>query len=260
MNQLLDKLKLRDRRGSKPRCHYLTHGSADQISRRLTALIAPFGSVSTGDRWMPLGFECIEEAELDKAPELLDPRIGKNLRAWWLQRDSPNLRTPNFDIASTCSIDNKPGLVLIEAKAHDTELIGESAGKRSRAGASRDSMANHERIGSAINSASENLREATALPWNLSRDSHYQMANRFAWAWKLTQVGFPVVLVYLGFLGAQEMSDRGKPFANASDWEQLVKAHSAPLFPPSVWNRRLTCNGQALIPLIRSLEQPLGLM
>jgi hypothetical protein len=67
------------------------------------------------------------------------------------------------------------------------------------------------------------------------------------------------VLVYLGFLKAEEMVDKGKPFADHSEWDQLVKAHSAPLFPPDVWNRHWTVNGQPFIPLIRSLNQPLNL-
>jgi hypothetical protein len=65
----------------------------------------------------------------------------------------------------------------------------------------------------------------------ISRDSHYQMSNRFAWSWKLAEYGIPVVLVYLGFLNASEMVDRGDPFANQDSWESLVMAHSSPLFP-----------------------------
>ena len=84
------------------------------------------------------------------------------------------------------------------------------------------------------------------------------MANRFAWAWKLTELGIPVVLVYLGFLNADEMHDRGNPFVSHDDWVQLVKSHSAPLFPADPWNRAWNCNGQSLIPLIRSIDQPLG--
>jgi hypothetical protein len=206
---------------------------------------------------MPRGFDDVEEAQLDRAPRLIDPEIGKELRDWWLAVDSPNSRTPNFDVASTCTIENKPGLLLIEAKAHDAELINEAVGKRLKADASGNSKTNHERIAAAIHSASDGLRDATSMPWQLSRDSHYQMSNRFAWAWKLTGLVFPVVLVYLGFLRADEMNDKGKPFGAASVWEQLVKKHSESLFPPSVWDREWTVNRQPFIPLIRSLELPL---
>jgi hypothetical protein len=257
MSDLLQRLKPKERRGSKPRCHFLTHGAPGQVAENLTQLISPFGSVSPADRWMPQGFDNIEEAQLDNVPGLLDPKTATELRKWWLAAKTPNARTPNFDIASTCTIQGKLGLLLIEAKAHDEELNKEIAGKKLTREASQHSMANHGRIGKAIAKARDGLREATSMEWHISRDSHYQMSNRFAWAWKLTELGFAVALVYLGFLNVQEMKDKGKPFANDSEWERLVKAHSEPLFPHEVWNRQWTINGRPFIPMIRSIEQSL---
>ena len=46
MNELLQRLKPKERRGSKPRCHFLTHGAPGQVAENLTQLISPFGSVS----------------------------------------------------------------------------------------------------------------------------------------------------------------------------------------------------------------------
>jgi hypothetical protein len=209
---------------------------------------------------MPQGFDNIEEAQLDSVPGLLDPKTATGLREWWLAAKTPNARTPNFDIASTCTIQGKLGLLLIEAKAHDEELSKEIAGKKLRTEASQDSVANHGRIAKAIVSARDALHEATSLEWQISRDSHYQMSNRFAWAWKLTELGFAVALIFLGYLNAQEMNDKGNPFADHSEWECLVKAHSKPLFPPKVWNREWTINGRPFIPLIRSVEQRMDLV
>ena len=257
MSDLLQRLKPKERRGSKPRCHLLTHGSADEVAARLTSLATPFARVSAGDRWMPQGFDEPEEAQLNRAPRLLDPGIGAQLGNWWLAPASQGARTPNFDIASTCTIDDRPGLLLVEAKAHDEELKKETAGRLLRSGSSDDRMVSHETIGAAIGSARDGLTNSTMLKWRITRDSHYQMSNRFAWSWKLVALGIPVVLVYLGFLKADEMIDRGQPFASYEDWEQLVKAHSRPLFPPKVWGRNWIVNGQPFIPLIRSIEQPL---
>ncbi len=259
MSDLLLRLKPKERRGSKPRCHLLTHGSADEVAARLTSLATSFARVSAGDRWMPQGFDEPEEAELNRAPRLLDPGIGAQLGAWWLAPASRGARTPNFDIASTCTIDDRPGLLLVEAKAHDAELNKEAAGRSLTADASDDRRASHETIAAAIRSACSGLGEATSLPWRIDRDTHYQMSNRFAWSWKLTALGIPVVLVYLGCLKADEMIDRGQPFASHEDWERLVKAHSRPLFPPEVWGRNWIVNGQPFIPLIGSIEQPLDL-
>jgi hypothetical protein len=113
------------------------------------------------------------------------------------------------------------------------------------------------RIGEAIRDASIALAEDTGLPWSLSRDSHYQMCNRFAWAWKVADLGIPVVLVYLGFLGAGEMSDEGTPFVDAADWQDLVKRHSQGFVPSAVWDQRWTCRDQQLVPLSRTARVPL---
>lgn len=257
MADLISTLRLRDRRGSKPRCHLLTHGDADEVAVHLTSLIAPWGTVTSADRWMPQGFDVLHEAELHRADRLLDASVRSKLRPWWLAVESTTSRTPNWDIASTCTIaENGRGLVLIEAKAHDNELAAEAKGKPLGAKASESSARNHDRIQSAIAEACSGLN-AVSSGWGLSRDVSYQMANRFAWAWKLTELGVPVILVYLGFLNAHEMQDRGRPIPSHDDWEKLVKTHSDGLVPQSVWESRLTCHAKPLIPLIRSVEVPL---
>jgi hypothetical protein len=70
-------------------------------------------------------------------------------------------------------------------------------------------------------------------------------------------MGFPVVLVYLGFLIAREMADLGEPFATESAWEDLVMMHSLGLVPETTWGHSWTIGKVPLVPLIRSMEQPL---
>ena len=130
MSSLLEPLKPKERRGSKPRCHLLTHGSPDAVAARLTALVAPFASVAPSDHWMPQGFADLEEAQLHKAPRLLPPALGTRLGEWWLPADRQDAMTPNFDIASTCTIDGSPGLLLVEAKAHERDLMNTAAGRQ----------------------------------------------------------------------------------------------------------------------------------
>ena len=261
MSSVLEPLKRKERRGSKPRCHLLTHGSPDAIAARMTALVAPFASVASTDRWMPQGFADLEEAQLHKAPRLLPPALSARLGEWWLPADRQEAMTPNFDIASTCTIDGSAGLLLVEAKAHETELKKEAAGRRVAEDDSKERKESHGTIGAAIESARTGLEAATRLKWQISRDSHYQMSNRFAWSWKLTMLGIPVVLVYLGFLKATDMSKPGEvPFADAGAWESLVRSHSALLFSGQVWDRRWSVNGVSFIPLIRSLDVPLDEM
>ena len=81
------------------------------------------------------------------------------------------------------------------------------------------------------------------------------MSNRFAWAWKLTDLGVPVVMIYLGFLNADEMGGRGSnPIVDHATWEAMVKTHSRALCPTEVWGRQWPLKGMPLIPLIRSRE------
>lgn len=259
MNSLIQQLAPRARRGSKPRCHLLTHGSTGDVAAKLTALVAPHAHVSDADRWMPQGFTDMEEAQLHKAPRLLPTEIGRQLGEWWLAPKSVKAMTPNFDIASTCMVGGKPGLLLIEAKAHDEELHKEIAGRKIAADTSEDRRASHSLIGASIETARKGLEHSTSLQWHISRDSHYQMSNRFAWSWKLVEQGIPVVLIYLGFLRANEMQDRGCPFESEGDWSDVVLEHSAKLFPESVWNRAWQINGTTFVPLIRSVEVDLNI-
>lgn len=252
MTDLLAFLRPNERRGSKPRCHAITHGARDDVAAALTALMDGIGTVSVANQWMPCGFVDREEAQLHAAPALLDPTIGRQLRDWWLAVPSGQARTPTIDIASTCTIDRLPGLLLVEAKAHVQELSKEEAGKRLNAAGSANSRRNHLRIGECIQEASIGFSAETSLPWNLSHDRNYQMSNRFAWAWKLTELGFPVVLVYLGFLDAQEMRSESNAFATHDDWRDLVIAHSRTLFPSTTWDRSWTIHGRTFAPLIRS--------
>lgn len=180
MSVLLLRLKAKERRGSKPRCHMLTHGSAAEVAERLSALVAPFASVSAANRWMPAGFVELEEAQLHRAPRLLEPSVSSRLREWCLPTDRLDARTPNFDIASTCMIDGSQGLLLVEAKAHDEELHNESAGRRLTEDDSDDRKSSHQTISAAIELARGGLQAATQLPWHIASGDHYQMSNRFA--------------------------------------------------------------------------------
>ena len=209
---------------------------------------------------MPQGFDQTDEATLPEAVSLLPAGVRIELKRWWLAVASHTARTPNWDIASTCTIEGKPGILLIEAKAHEQELIKEETGRKSiEAPVSGSARRNLLRIEWAIRDASIALSEDTGLPWALSRDWNYQMSNRFAWSWKLTEFGIPVVLVYLGFLKADDMFQPGEvPFAHAEAWSALVSSHSASLFPSEVWDRRWSVNGVPFIPLVRALEMPLG--
>ena len=256
--------QLDKKRGSRPRCVLLMDGSREDVAERLTNLVDIEGvCVSPDDEWMPYGKPVLtedgsldlrptEEARLDKPNEFVGPDVRQSLREWWLAVYSGNTQTPNWDVASTCTIRGKKGLLLVEAKAHSNELS--ESGKSTPT--STSSINNHNQIGLAIAEASAGLECASGTPWTISHDSHYQLSNRFAWSWKLASLDVPVVLLYLGFLNACDMSDQGCIFLSRADWERTLKSHSQGVVPEACWGKWLDISGTPMIPIIRAFDQP----
>ena len=258
----------RNKRGSRPRCILLMDGGREQVAGRLTRLVGLESDViiDGGDSWMPFGKPVQkEDNSWDKTPArearlggltaLLAPdercrrELSDQLRKWWLSVPR-GANTPNWDIASTCTIKGQRGLLLVEAKAHSAEL-GESGSFSS------GNPGNRERIRLAITEATAGLQATTGGPWKLSPDSHYQLSNRFAWSWKLASLGIPVVLLYLGFLNAEDMADRGHVFGSEGQWETSLRAHFEGVVDHRCWGQWIDIDGVPLIPLIRGVDQPL---
>ena len=251
MSILLERLKPTARRGSKPRCHWLTHGPHDAVAARLADLVAPFASVASSDDWMPEGFEHTAEAQLGYADQFLTADRRAALAQWWLAVPR-RANTPNWDLVSTCQVaGQKQGLLLVEAKAHAGELS--AAGKTLTKRPSVNSAQNDQRIRAAIAEANTRLG-GQAQGWHLTTDTHYQMSNRFAWAWKLADLGVPVVLVYLGFLNADEMGYGA--FHSGDDWDRCLRDHAQGVVPAAAWNRRLEvrAGSGALVPLVPLIQ------
>ncbi len=238
-------LRKRDLRGSKLRCLMLTSMPYEQSAATLTELASPFATVDPKlNKWMPRGFLNSEEAKLGESPDFLPKDLQNQLTKWWLIRKE-GANTPNWDLVSACRVSGKPGIILVEAKAHESEL--EMAGKKP------GNKANDLQIRTAIAEASRGLN--SIIPgWQLCCESHYQVSNRFAWAWKLATLGVPTVLIYLGFIGATEMSDRGRVFQSRQDWQSAVHAHTKGIVPTGAWGQMIHTSGAPMWPLIRSLE------
>jgi hypothetical protein len=236
----------RELSGSRLRCLMSGCGSDAQVAERLTRLIAEPGvSVAAADPVMPRGFLCPEEARLGQVPRFLSEAQREEVSTWWL-RVRRGANTPNWDIVAKATVAGRGGLVLVEAKAHADEL--EIAGKPFTPGQTNGE--NHARIATAIQEANDDLN--TILPgWNLSRDSHYQLSNRFAWSWKIASLGVPVVLVYLAFLNADEMPS---PFRTAGEWAEAVQACSAGRVPAGAWGSTMMIRGTPFLPLLRTVD------
>lgn len=258
---------LDNHRGSRPRCVLMVDGNREEVAIRLTRLVnLPDVVVSPSDTWMPHGKPVCRggswdpsparEVELDKPNELVCREVQLQLRRWWLEVPGRGrgARTLNWDIASTCRIMNKSGLLLIEAKAHSKEL--DAGGKPLASDASPNSIRNHERIRLAIDEAAAEFERATGKRWNISRDHHYQLSNRFAWSWKLVSLGIPVVLLYLGFLNAQDMAADGTLFSSAAEWDSTLKRHCISAVDETCWGQWVDIAGVPFIALARGIDQP----
>ena len=145
----------------------------------------------------------------------VSPNFREELGNWWLKHRTGRANTPNWDLVVSCQIAGQPGLILVEAKANKNEM--HTSGKPIKGNASENSKANHEQIAKAIINARQGFK-GSGWPLELSRDCCYQLSNRLAFTWKLATLGIPVVLIYLGFLEDEGISDAGRPFTSHQDW------------------------------------------
>jgi hypothetical protein len=239
-----------DHRGSRK--HILDWTSLPEFPIELLRLVQPVRAVLTAESvWMPRGRSAPEEARL----ETFGPRgipqhpSWDRLRQWWLKH-TRGANTPNWDLAVRCDIDGRPSLILVEAKANVPEMS--DAKKPLPPDASVQSVENHEQIAAAIREACEALR-AIDPHVAITCESHYQLANRVAFTWKLASLGIPTVLVYLGFTGDSGIRDAGEPFADAAAWQHAFANYCAGVVPPEMFERPLAIGDTRAWLLVRSL-------
>lgn len=207
--------------------------SKDTVLAALNEILRiPDVVITAENKWRPTGYTNIREAVLDELDETWIPTKERDeLAKWWLvHREHAN--TPNWDLLSTAAIRGQPGLVMVEAKAHENELKTEGKALKARPGKkiSERSEQNHEKIASAINEANAALNKVRR-GFAISRDTHYQHANRIAFGAKLANLGIPVTLVYLGFTGDTGIPEVEQPFMSRKDWEDAMKVYAADILP-----------------------------
>lgn len=236
-------------RGSRK--HVLDWTSQPQFCVELLQLVKPVDCRLTAEsKWMPRGYRWPDEARLETfGPEILrNPGVWTHLRNWWLVHEC-GANTPNWDIATGCEIEGRTGLILVEAKANVPELS--ALGKPFDPRASKESAENHERIAVAITEACSGLRQLGAVT-AISRDSHYQLSNRVAFAWKLATLGIPTVLVYLGFIGDTGIADAGEPLSDTAHWEEVFADYAYSVVPRGIFEQRIGSVTAPLWLLLRS--------
>jgi len=188
---------------------------------------------------MPRGYREPDEARLETfGPRCLPGHPAwQTLSKWWLKHER-GANTPNWNIALSCELDGRPGLILVEAKAHEYEL--KSEGKILDPDASDNARANHTQITTAIDEACRGLR-LLEPDIAIACSSHYQLANRVAFTWKLATLNIPTVLIYLGFYGDTGIGDVGPPLTSEAHWKQTFEKYAKPSACPRLLERRLDC-------------------
>ena len=242
----------KDDRGSRPCCVLLTDGHVDRVAERLTRIVGrPEVMISSRDSWQPQGTSDVREAQLNKRLEggavLVPDRVRWELGKWWLAKDAGRSGTPHWDIVSTCTISGQAGLLLVQAKAHSKELSS-----RDKCGAT---PVNRKQIENALEEANAGLRKVGGGSWRLSAEHHFQLATGLPGPGSWRSLGVPVVLLYLGFLNAVEMKDRGSPFQKDDDWRRTLLEHCHGVIGVACWERTLDVGGTPLLPLMRTDRQ-----
>jgi hypothetical protein len=236
-------------RGS--RRHMLEWVEQPAFLEELRGLLFPVPvTFSSETTWLPLGRAAPRQARLETfGPVALPGAIDwPALSQWWLPL--PNRGTTlTWDLAATCELDGRRGLVLVEAKGNWTEVS--TAGKVLRDGYAIGIGVNHDRIVSALARASAGLSKL-AGPVSLTTTSHYQLARRLAFAWKLASLGLPVALVYLGFIGDEGISDTGESFATDSAWSDAFRGYCGSPGIPSLFEHELRVGETPLWLIARS--------
>jgi hypothetical protein len=229
----------RQYRGSRK--HVLDWTSRESFSEELLALIHPVWDDNFVKplAWMPRGYREPDEARIHRFGREVwpDHSAWPAIEDWWLTHKR-GANTPNWDLVLAAEVSGQPALILVEAKAHVSEL--KEDGKSLDDDASSNSSANHERIVAAIGEACTGLRGADERV-AITHASHYQLANRVAFTWKLAGLGISTALVYLGFIGDNGIADVGLPFKNEAHWLETFSAHSGKCLPKELLERRVPC-------------------
>lgn len=192
------------------------------------------------------------EAELEEylsTSPAFNTTISKD---WWIPYKVSVNKRPTWDLICHILVNDKPGLLIVEAKAHLGEL-SEQDKKSSPAGTSSRSIANDLSIRLRLSEASHSLTKLQVGPFELSADHHYQLSNRLAYLHKLAKEGVPTVLMYLGWLESPDWSR--DPLRDTKHWEDTVRTYAEGTVPwKFVGKKHHAKDGATMQMIVRSLN------
>lgn len=172
--------------------------------------------------------------------------LAKEFRNWWIKHGS---RTPQWDIISKCKIDGKEGILLVEAKAHKSEVTGDKGKMQIDENKKKD---NHQQIYEAIEQANYSInKNNNGVNAKLSIDTCYQLSNRVASAWWLASQGIPVVLIYLGFKDDNDFKDK---FNSEEEWQNCFEEHAKTVKIQAIINKKIKTESESFYIISKSIS------
>ncbi len=172
--------------------------------------------------------------------------LGNEFTRWWIEFGS---RTPQWDIISKCKINGTDGILLVEAKAHKSEITGDKGKKIEN---EPKKIKNHNHIKAAINKANESINELNdSANLKLNIDVCYQLSNRVASTWWLASHNIPVTLIYLGFLNDNYFKDK---FQSDKDWQNCFEKHTKTVGVQTILNNHIKTKNEYFNFISKSID------
>lgn len=173
-------------------------------------------------------------------------------RRWWIAFKGSR---PTWDLLCHTHVAGKTGILLVEAKAHFSEMAEKDA-KSAVDLKNNRSIANDLSIRLRLAESSLSLAELALGGFRLSADHDYQLSNRLAYLHKLASDGIPTVLMYLGWLGSPDWSNDSFPDGVA--WEANVTSHMSRIGPAAfLGSSHQIGAGASLQMIVRSISPDL---
>ena len=147
---------------------------------------------------------------------------------WWIVHKTGKNNRPTWDMIAhlESAKDGKPGILLVEAKAHVAEVKIDD--QKSAPSGSNESADNQNQIIRRLSETQTALNRLKSGCCRLTCDDHYQLANRLAYSVKLASLGYNVVLVYLGFCGDTYFADY---LTDGDHWQRVIGGYLQGVVP-----------------------------
>lgn len=198
-------------------------------------------SVSAEDIRLPDPPNEINEQDFSSLAQFIHPFLSNDKNSAWWKNALKNYSPYCWDFVSTCTINGKKGLLLIESKAKKGELITK--------GNLREPNLNLE---SNYAIAGTDLQKV-APDAKLSSVTCRQMSNHIYRSWFLARSGIPVILMYLGFHFTGKQNNGNRVFTSGEDWRTYFLKAARKIGVSGLLNKETYCGDSSFTLLSASI-------